>query len=198
MKYERDPLDLLDEHVNRLKAQYDLFFMGARKLPPMEDRRRLDAQIHEFAKEKFRDSGRRFRFNTIVSRYNQLKELWSRKTRDREEGPRHYRERAAALAAPPAEAPPPAPASVTSRPPDSYVRLSGNGHDADSIQELYSRVVEANRELGVATRMSLEQLTALVSQQAEAIRERYKAPAIAFRIDTSEGKVKLRARPVNE
>lgn len=198
MKYERDPLELLEESLNRLKAQYDLFFMGARKLPPMEDRRRLDARIHELAKEKYRDNGRRFRFNTIVSRYNQLKELWTRRMREREEGPMDYRRRAAALAAEPAPPPPPEERHETSRAAGSYVKLSGNGHDAEEIRELYTRVVEANRELGVATRMSLEQLTALVSQQAQAIRDRYQAPAIAFRIDTSEGKVKLRARPVNE
>lgn len=197
MKYERDPLELLEESLNRLKAQYDLFFMGARKLPPMEDRRRLDARIHEMAKEKFRENGRRFRFNTIVSRYNQLKELWTRRMREREEGPTDYRRRAAALAAEPAPPPPPE-LRETSRSPGSYVKVSGNGHDTDAIRELYDRVVEANRALGVDTRMSMEQLTAVVSQQAQAIRDRYQAPAIAFRIDTSEGKVKLRAKPVNE
>ena len=198
MKYQKDDIEIFEETLNRLKAQYDLFFLGSRKLPPMEERRRLDAHVHEIAKVKFRDNAKRFRFNSLLGKYNQYKELWGRKMREREEGPMDYRRRAAAMAEPAAPPPPEPERRVTSPSPDSYVKVSGQDGDAASMRELYQRVVEANRALGQSTSMSLEQLTAVVSQQTRAIRERYQAPAIAFRIDTSEGKVKLRARPVNE
>lgn len=198
MKYQKDDIEIFEESLTRLKAQYDLFFLGGRKLPPMEDRRRLDAHVHEMAKMKHRDNAKRFRFNSLLGKYNQYKELWTRKMREREEGPTDYRRRAAAMAAP-AAPPPPAPEpQVTSAPRESYVKVSGQDGDAESMRELYQRVVDANTALGQPTSMSLEQLTAVVSQQTRTIRERYQAPAIAFRIDTSEGKVKLRAKPVNE
>lgn len=197
MKYQKDEIDLFEEGLNRLKAQYDLFFLGNRKLPPLEDRRRLDARVHELAKTKFRENAKRFRFNTLLSRYNQLKELWTRRMREREEGPIDYRRRRAAMTEPLPETPPAARERETSEGARSYVKVTDSGN-GDEMRELYSRVVEANKALGVDTRMTLEQLTAAVSQQAQAIRERYQTGVIAFRIDTSEGKVKLRARPVNE
>lgn len=198
MKYQKDEIEIFEETLHRLKAQYDLFFLGSRKLPPLEERRRLDAHVHEIAKVKFRDNAKRFRFNSLLGKYNQYKELWGRKMREREEGPMDYRRRAAAMAETPPPPPPPEERRVTSPPSDSYVRVNGQEGDAESMRELYQRVQAANQALGQPTSMSLEQLTAVVSQQTRAIRERYKAPAIAFRIDTSEGKVKLRARPVNE
>lgn len=197
MQYQKDDIDIFEESLNRLKAQYDLFFMGARKLPPMEDRRRLDAHVHELAKTRFRDNARRFRFSSLLGKYNQYKELWGRRMREREEGPMDYRRRLAAMNEP-LDVPPQASQAVTSRSPESYVRLSGNGGDTDSMRELYARMVEANEALGQKTSMTLEQMSAVVSKQSETIRERYQARAIAFRVDTSEGKVKLRAKPINE
>src|SRR5438132_2444212 len=56
-----------------------------------------------------RDNARRFRFNQLLSRYNQYRELWGRKMREREEGPLDFRRRKAALNEPHPPPPPPAP-----------------------------------------------------------------------------------------
>ncbi|MCA1734057.1 MAG: hypothetical protein LC732_10705, partial [Acidobacteria bacterium] len=111
-------LNLFEETLRKLKIQYDLFFSGHRKLPPTEDRRRLDALVHEIGKDRIRENAARFRFNTLLGRYNQFRELWGRKMREREEGPLDYRRRAAAFTSEgdqpagdqPAAPPPPRPA----------------------------------------------------------------------------------------
>ena len=116
-----EQLDLLEESLRKLKIQYDLFFLGVRKVPPTFERGKLDAIVHEMSRVRLRDIATRFRFNTLLGRYNQYRELWSRKAREREEGPTDFRRRTAALAAAEAE---PAPAAstppVTSERPDSY------------------------------------------------------------------------------
>jgi hypothetical protein len=128
----QEALDLFEEQLKRLKAMYDLFFNGARKLPPMEDRRRLEALIHELAKVHIRDNAHRFRYNTLLGRYNQYRELWGRMMREREEGPVDFRRRNAAMKAVPEPPPPPEPpARVTSGDSESYVRVGSNGdHEA--------------------------------------------------------------------
>jgi hypothetical protein len=194
-----DSIDLFEEWLKRLKAQYDLFFMGARKLPPIEDRRRLDALVHELAKLRIRDNGSRFRFNTLLGRYNQYKELWTRLMREREEGPRDFRRRSAALTEerPPA-APPEQPvrrAPETSAGTDSYVKVSSEGNN-EAMTELHRQIAEANRQLGKNGSLSLEQVSSMVAQQAATIRERYRVSAVAFRVETADGKVKLKAKPV--
>ena len=69
-------------------------------MPPQFERHQLETSIHELNKQKIRDNGRRFRLSTLVSRYNQLREMWGRKMREREEGPLDFRRRQAAMQAP--------------------------------------------------------------------------------------------------
>jgi hypothetical protein len=194
----KDPLDLFEESVRKLKIGFDLFFAGARKLPPTEERKRLEALIHELAAMKMRDNARRFRFNTLLGRYNQFRELWSRKMREREEGPMSFQRRRQATSD--AEAAPlPKPEQTrshreTSAPPESYVTVTASAGGA-AIKELHQQIVAAQKQLG-GSALSYEQVSSMVEKQAEALRQRYGVSKVAFRVDTSEGKVKLKAKPV--
>lgn len=192
-------IDSFEESLKRLKAMYDLFFSGARKLPPIEDRRRLDAVVHELARQRLRDNGLRFRFNTLLGRYNMYKELWGRLMREREEGPTDYRKRRASMTAPAAE--PRAmekdlPRPVTSQAPDPYVKVNSDAN-GNAMQEIYRQIAEANEKLGKAA-IPIEQVTAMVQKQMELLQSRYKTKTFGFRVDTSEGKVKLKAKPIQE
>src|SRR4051794_25093301 len=116
-KFSRDEeLEKLDEDIRILKNKYDQFFAGITKYPPMQDRRNIEVYVYELSKQKMRDNGRRFRFNTMLSRYNQYREMWARKMREREEGPMDFRRRQAALnePGPPPTPPPTARPTVTS------------------------------------------------------------------------------------
>ena len=66
-----DELDKLEEMIRVVKSKYDQFFMGLQKVPPMFERHKVDVYIFEMAKQKIRDNGRRFRFNTLTSKWNQ-------------------------------------------------------------------------------------------------------------------------------
>ena len=66
----------------------------------MHERRLIEVYIYELGKQKMRDNTRRFRYSQLLTRYNQLRELWGRKMREREEGPLDFRRRSAALREP--------------------------------------------------------------------------------------------------
>lgn len=191
-----EALDLFDETLRRLKSNYDLFFNAVRKLPPMEERRRLDQLVQELAKSAIRDNALRFRYNTLLSRYNQYRELWGRKMRELEEGPTDWRKRSAAMREP-AKMPPPRPSPVTSIDSESYVRVGTNGN-GEAMLALFSQITDANKKLGKNGGVSLEQVAEMVTKQAEALRSRYNVSTVAFRVDVNEGKIKLKAKPIQE
>jgi len=190
-----DELDRLEEQIRKLKLQYDQFFRNLRKLPPTEDRKRVEEALRDMMRGKLRDNASRFRYNGIVSAYNRFQELWSRQMREREEGPINFRERQKALKQP-IEAPPPAERkpAVTQRSDDSYVKVASSSN-GDAMAEIHRQVAEANKVLGKAS-PSVEQVAALVQKQAEQLRGRYNVDSIAFRVETVDGKVKLKAKPV--
>ncbi|HYC90914.1 MAG TPA: MXAN_5187 C-terminal domain-containing protein [Thermoanaerobaculia bacterium] len=190
-----DELDKLEEDIRKLKNKYDQFFTGIVKVPPSFDRHQVENYIHELSKLKMRDNARRFRLSTIIGRYNQYRELWGRKMREREEGPLDYRRRQAALELPPA--PLAAAPRVTSTPPDAYVRMTP-GANGEQIRRLWDDIERAHGEIGKHSNLSLEQLAAMVQKQTDLVRAKYNVKTVAFRVETIDGKVKLKAKPLQD
>ena len=197
-----DELDRLEDDIRRLKNKYDQFFTGITRVPPMHERKQVEIQIYEIGKQKMRENARRFRYNTLLSRYNQYREMWGRKMREREEGPLDFRRRKAALEEPSEPRPAPAeeqtgPQRVTSGKSGSYVKLIP-GSNGEAIQQLYSQIEKENLKLGKLPNVTLDQLRKMVEQQTEVVRARYHVTAVAFRVDVVDGKVKLKAKPLQE
>lgn len=193
-----DELDKLEEDIRRLKNKYDQFFTGITKVPPSFDRHQVESYIHELNKLKIRDNGRRFRLSTLLSRYNQYREMWGRKMREREEGPLEFKRRQAAMnSAPPPPPPPSAARRGTSSASDPYVRMTP-GANGEQIRRLYEDIERENVKLGKPTGVTMEQLAAMVQKQSDTIREKYHVSTVAFRVETIDGKVKLKAKPLQD
>jgi len=193
-----DELDKLEEDIRRLKNKYDQFFSGITKVPPSFERHQVESYIHEVSKLKMRDNTRRFRFNTILSRYNQFREMWGRKMREREEGPLDFRRRQALMNSDPAPPPPPPAAPrVTSQGADPYVRMTP-GSNGEEVRKLYDEIERENGKLGKRGSLTLEQLAAMIQKQSDMVREKYHVKTVAFRVETVDGKVKLKAKPLQD
>ena len=193
-----EELEKLEEDIRILKNKYDQFFNGIQKFPPMQDRRKLENFLYEMGKQKWRDNARRFRYNTLLSRYNQFREMWSRKMREREEGPLDFRRRQAAMNAPAPPQPPAAPPPhVTSPKPDPYVKVSP-GSNGEELQRLFDEIQKEHLKMGRLPTITIEQLGQMVQKQSEVVRSRYKVNSVAFRVETVDGKVKLKAKPMQD
>ena len=202
MKKQDDELDKLEEDIRKLKNKYDQFFTGIIKLPPDHERRGVEVYIHELGKLKIRDNTRRFRFNQLLTRFNQFREMWSRKMREREEGPLDFRRRQAAMnePAPPPPLPPPVPAPsarVTSDKAEPYVRVAHESN-GEEVRRLYEQIEREHLKMGKLPTITIDQLGAMVEKQSQAVRSRYHVNSVAFRVETVDGKVKLKAKPLQD
>jgi hypothetical protein len=201
VKKQDDELDRLEEDIRKLKNKYDQFFAGIQKVPPSQERKNIETAIYEIGKQKMRDNGRRFRFNTILSRYNQFRELWGRRMREREEGPLDFRRRQAAMsepAEPETRAARESPAGrVTSADADPYVRVAA-GTNGEEIRRLYSEIEKEHQKLGKMPNITMDQLGIMIEKQSELVRAKYHVNAVAFRVDVVDGKVKLKAKPLQD
>jgi hypothetical protein len=117
--------------------------------------------------------------------------------REREEGPLDYRRRQAAMTGPPDPLPRPAPPAVTSPSSDPYVKMSP-GANGEQIRKLFEEITRANAELGKPSNVTLDQLATMVQKQTELVRSKYNVNTVAFRVDTTDGKVKLKAKPLQD
>jgi hypothetical protein len=78
----------LEAGIKRLKVQYDMFFAGSIPKQPFELRSEIEKIIRHHSRSPIRNYAHRFHFNSLVSRFNSLSELWAKTLRALEEGDR--------------------------------------------------------------------------------------------------------------
>lgn len=75
----------LDEAIRKLKIDFDIYFAGAAKRPPLEARARLEANIKRLTDKRGLTFGQRYQLNSLVARFTSYRELWRRTLRARGE-----------------------------------------------------------------------------------------------------------------
>jgi len=81
-------LSRLEDDIRKLKIDFDIYFSGSSKRPPLESRARLESFIKRVADNRSLTYAQRYHFNMLVSRFTSYRELWRRilKTRGEEIG----------------------------------------------------------------------------------------------------------------
>jgi hypothetical protein len=181
-------LQMLDVKLKQLRMEYEQYFLGARKREPQLLRGEVNKVVAHYANAPIRNTALRFLFNNLRARYFTHKRLWDETCRKIEDGSYerhlfkadlHERDRAkkqkprgvgtAAAAAP-----------------------AATGEDA-----LFTEYVGARANTGQgAAGLTREKFAALLRQQEDAIRAKFGAAKVNFRVVVEEGRAKLKATPV--
>jgi len=179
---ERD-LQRLEAELKKLEAEYNMYFGGRLPRPPWETRSRVDALVKKYDRAYITNTGDRFRFTTLQSRYAAFIDLWDRALRAREEG------RPGPLA-PKKTAEPEAKAH---KPRVLHVSAFRDPlKETDKLHELYNSLIEARREVGEAA-VPFQKFAELVKGQVKKLQSAG-APEVAFRIAVKDGKVNFTAK----
>lgn len=75
----------LEDDIRKMKIDFDIYFNGATKRPPLEARARLEAFIKRVADNRNLTFAQRYQLNNLVSRFTSYRELWRRTLRARGE-----------------------------------------------------------------------------------------------------------------
>ena len=173
-------LDRLEYEIRRLKVEYDIYFNGGSLRPPVDTRGRVETGIKRIYDNRGMSFGQRFRYNSLVARYNVMRELWRRQTQSREEVGR----------------PPTAEAQTAMREQVTVIRCHNPKLEPEKVSELYDHVVAAKRKCGEKLgALSLEVFTQFLTSRAEQIKDNLSTDAVDFVVGVDNGRVKFAARP---
>ena len=180
---ERD-LQRLAAELRQLQAEYNMYFSGRLPKPPWETRSRVEAIVKQYDRAYIQNTGDRFRFQTLQSRYAAFIDLWDRGLRAREEG------RAGPFAQKPAER-----AREPKRPEDRILHIAAFRdplQEMEKLQDLYHSLAEARRDVGEEP-VSFHKFADLLKNQVNKLKAGGDSE-VAFRVAVKDGKVNLTAR----
>jgi hypothetical protein len=190
-----DDLDTLEHSIKKLQIEWEKFFGGVERKPPVDLAARVERLVRQVAGEELKNSGERFRYQTLTARYNTFNELWNKRLRAREEGRpvgiHGARAEHIAMERQLAVHPPPAPSA-----PRGEVRVADPSRDEAAVRSLFERFQAARKETGEGEGMKYESFQKIIAQQAARILNEKGASAVDFRLETKDGKVSLKAKPV--
>jgi hypothetical protein len=177
-------LQRLEADLKQLEAEYNMFFAGRLPKPPWETRSRVEATVKQFDRGHMPNTGDRFRFTTLQSRFAAFIDLWDRGLRAREEGrPGPFTQQRGPVA------------PEKKAPEDRILHVSSfvdPVREIDKLTDLYESLAEARREVGEEA-PPFHKFAELVKNQVKKLRQTG-SPEVAFRVAVKNGKVNFTAR----
>lgn len=179
-----DQLTRLEDDIRRLKIEFDIYFNGASKRPPYDTKGRVETILKRLGDDRTLTFAERYRYNTLMARYNAFRDLWRRTMQGREEGKDPL---SAARATAKREAV------------ESFKKTTLVCHDAnkevETVKNLYDALVDAKNKCGEPTEDFLfPRFHRLIAAKAESLKKRLKCERVSFSVDVEGGHVSFKAR----
>jgi hypothetical protein len=185
-----EELGLLEDFFRRLKIEYDIYFAGGAKKPPVDTESRVQNLIKRNMENSRLSYPQRYRLSGIAQKYAVFNDLWRRKAKIKDEG---YR-----------------------RPQDALLGVGGFGHledrntlfavdeaqaesfliftsDVIEVVALYEAVVRA-REVAGQPLGAFDAFAAFVQIKSNQIRSQFNCQAVEYTVMVKGGQVRLKAR----
>lgn len=190
-----EELNLLEDNMRRLKVEYDVFFGGGSKKPPVDTEWRVQAILKKYSDGGRMNFAQRFRYNSIAQKYAVFSDLWRKKVKIREEGYsrpqdammgiqgiRTAEEHAAAAAL-----------HLAGKNAFSVVCYDIEA-DKSNVEALFHAMMEAKKKAGEASSANFESFQAFVKKKTEQIRQDFNCKAVEYTVELENGQVRLKAK----
>jgi hypothetical protein len=208
----------VEEAVEILKVRYEQWFIGIERREPLRERDELKRQVARLKTAFTRNTGLRFRIQSLHARFVSYERMWQRSARQKEEGTyrrdimrarRHAEKVAAERAAAgqqaearpapvPAPAPTPAPPAVAAapRPAPAPALPAVPGISETELRALHGQYVDAKRRCREDTsRFTVDALARSLARQVPDLLAKHGARRLEFRVAVKDGKAVLSAVP---
>jgi len=181
-------LAVLERGLTALRVEYERFFTGDLKKPPVQTKKRIEELFRRLEDARVDRAAERFRLQNLQGRFSSLTELWEKRLLQREQG----------KLVPSRPAPPPREAATPALERDANASGSVNRKGRADLIPLFQRFCDARRALGEdVSRLRYERFEELLKKQAAEIRKATGASRLVFEVLTVEGRVRLIGRPAS-
>jgi hypothetical protein len=196
-----EELAQLERDIRQLKIEYDQYFGGGRKRPPTEIEWRIDLMVKRYAERggelKY---GQRFRLNNLTQTYAKYKDIFRKRTQQKEEGKiqRHFGAAAKAIEAERASKQPKKPAETVAAAAAGAgafrVVCSEPEREPEKVDQLYQAFLQAKQQAGEQTgKLSRSSFNEFVLKKTNDLKKQKNCKDVEYVVELVDGQVKLKA-----
>ncbi len=184
----------LEDHLRRLKIEYDVFFNGGSPRPPNDLEWKVQAALKKYGEGMRLSYGQRFRYNSLAQKYAVFSDLWRQKRQIKEEGYRRPQDAILGIV------------GLRTAPDDSpkVVRpilgpiVAADRTDPEGVRELFDALSAARLKAGLPSSGSLENFKAFVERKTDQIRSEFGCHLVEYTVEVEGRKVLLKAKARND
>jgi hypothetical protein len=194
-----EDLGQIEKDIRQLKIEYDQYFGGGRKRPPTEIEWRIDLLVKRYNERGGElKSHQRFRFNNLAQTYAKYKDIFRKKTKQKEEGSIQHHFGAAAREIEAARAKEhlkeEAAAAAAASSPAFRMTCSEPEREKEKVDQLYQAFLQAKQTAGEATgRLSRSSFNEFVLKKTKELQKQKNCRDVEYVVEVVEGQVKLKA-----
>ncbi len=192
-----DAIEQLDNGIKRLKIEYERFFSGSVERPPNHLKGKMEALIHFYRNNPPKGFAHRFQINSLISRFNILREHWGRNIRMQEMGivrPHLTLSKGGRQADPG-----PKPLGPQKNGPSSngFFSVTNMYGDRPTVVALYRKFVDLHQKLkGRQTNVTLEVFSQRVYRCTDQVQKKSGCVSVDFLLAVDDNKnIRLKAKP---
>lgn len=190
-----EDIDLLDSKIARLKVEYEQYFMRVLKREPVKLRNEIEKKILFYSNQNFTNTSLKFKYNSVVAKYNSYKQYWSRVLREIDEGTFNRKGEGDALGLRLPQIKTPAP----QKPPALSEAQSPAANQRPELDEVYRQYLDKRRECNESTDgITVESLARTIDKYKKQIEEQYKTKDVDLKVYVKDGKTRLAITPKNK
>jgi hypothetical protein len=195
-----EELNALDDHLRRLKVEFDVYFGGGSKKPPNDLEWKVKSMFKKYSDSSRMSFAQRFRFNSLQQRYALLNALWQQKLTIKESGYRRPQDAVLGIQGLRVEQQHEAEAALAyhpaARPNQPFtVACADVERDQDNVKALFDALAKAREQAGDQKPATLDAFKNFVRQKTEQIRREYNCQTVEYSVNLQDGQVKLTAKP---
>lgn len=188
----QDDLSTLEGNIEKLKFQYDQYFLGFEKRPPDQLRREVERDVRNWIGKHIPNTGIKFRSQMLIQRFTTYRTMWDKVLQQIEDGT-YKRDIYRANLKQKLGISPRRPGSQEEIIEDAEVIDDSPQQKYGGVFDAYLKAKQQNRE-NVAG-LTYDKLHDVLEKQAAQLRAKYNAKDVEFRVVVEDGKTRLKATP---
>ncbi len=194
-----EELSVLEDQLRRLKVEYDMYFGGGSKKPPVEIEWKVKTLLKKFSDGNRMNYAQRFRYTTMQQRYALYNALWQQKLIIKEEGYRRPQDAVLGIQGLRTDEEHEAQAALRHRGAVTEERPFSISFSDDSgqqqVESRFRALTEARKKAGENSAANLDSFKKFVNQKTAQLRKEYGCKAVEYTVELQNGQAKLKAKP---